>query len=134
MATTETNETAVGAVPPPKKGIPRLIAASRYSIAGLKAVFKSEEAFRLEVYAFLVMAPLGLWLGNGAVEKILLIGSVVLLLIVELLNTAIEVVINRVSRDYHPLSGLAKDIGSACVLIMIGLVLFVWSVLLLPGI
>lgn len=124
----------MGAVPPPKKGIPRLIAASRYSIAGLKAVFKSEEAFRLEVYAFLVMAPLGLWLGKGGVEKILLIGSVVLLLIVELLNTAIEVVINRVSRDYHPLSGLAKDIGSACVLIMIGLVLFVWSVLLLPGI
>lgn len=129
MATTATKAQSV---PSPKKGIPRLVAASRYSAAGLKAVFKSEEAFRLEVYAFLVMAPLGLWFGENGVEKVLLVGSVVLLLIVELLNTAIEVVINRISPDYHALSGLAKDIGSACVLIMIGLVVFIWCVLLLP--
>ncbi len=119
-------------VPASKRGIARLIAATRYSAAGLRAVFRSEEAFRLEVYAFIVLAPLGLWIGEGGVEKILLVGSVVLLLLVELFNTAIEVVVDRISPEYHVLSGRAKDIGSACVLIMIGLVVFVWCVLLWP--
>jgi len=117
-------------VPPTKKGIPRLIAATKYSAAGLKATFKSEEAFRLEVYALIVLGPLGMWLGEGGVEKVLLVGSVVFLIIVELLNTAIEVVIDRISEDYHPLSGRAKDIGSACVLISIGLVVMTWGMLL----
>jgi len=119
-------------VPAPKQGIARLVAATRNSAAGLRAVFRSEEAFRLEVYAFIVLAPLGLWIGEGGVEKILLVGSVVLLLLVELFNTAIEVVIDRISPEHHALSGRAKDIGSACVLIMIGLVVFVWCVLLWP--
>lgn len=133
MTVKEKNAAGSGAVPPTKTGIPRLIAATRYSAAGLKATFRSEEAFRIEVYAFLVMAPLGLWLGEGGVEKILLVGSLVMLLIVELLNTAIEVVINRISPDYHTLSGRAKDIGSGCVLIMITLVVFIWCILLWPG-
>ena len=120
-------------VPPPKKGIARLAAATRYSVAGLRAVFRSEEAFRLEVYAFLVMGPLGLWLGEGGIEKALLVGSVVMLMIVELLNTAIEVVINRIGPEYHSLSGRAKDIGSAAVLLMIGLVVLVWCLLLVPA-
>ncbi len=115
----------------PKRGIPRLLAATRYSWAGLKAVFVSEEAFRLEVYCFLFMAPLGLYLGEDSVEKVLLLGSIALLLIVELLNTAIEAVINRIGTEFHELSKLAKDIGSACVLIAIGLVIFTWSMILL---
>lgn len=124
--------TSLKEVPAPKQGVARLIAATRYSAAGLRAVFQNEEAFRLEVYAFIVMAPLGLWFGDGRVEKILLVGVLVLLLIVELFNTAIEVVIDRIGPDYHALSGRAKDIGSACVLTMIALVVFVWCMLLWP--
>lgn len=121
----------VSEVPPAKKGIARLIAATKYSAAGLKAAFKSEEAFRLEVYAFIILAPLGMWLGDGGVEKLLLVGSVVQLMLVELLNTAIEVVINRIGPEFHPLSGRAKDIGSACVLIAIGMVVLTWGLVLL---
>lgn len=128
----EISGVSVRSVPPTKKGFARLVAATSYSVAGLRAVFRSEEAFRLEVYAFLVMAPLGLWLGNGGVEKALLVGSLVMLMIVELLNTAIEVVINRIGPEYHSLSGRAKDIGSAAVLLMIGLVVMVWCLLLVP--
>ena len=118
-------------VPAPKKGVARLIAATRYSWAGLKAVFAGEEAFRLEVYCFMVLAPLGLYLGEDAVERVLLVGSVVLLLIIELFNTAIEAVVNRIGSEFHELSGRAKDIGSASVLFGIGLVVFTWGMLLL---
>ena len=119
-------------VPVSKTGIARLIAATGYSAAGLRAVFRSEEAFRLEVYALLVLAPLGLWLGKGGVEKSLLVGSLVFVLLMELLNTAIEVVIDRISPDYSDLSGRAKDIGSACVLIAMGQVVMVWGLMLWP--
>lgn len=119
--------------PPPKKGIARLIAATRYSADGIKAAFRTEEAVRMEIAAFFVMAPLGLWLGGSDVEKVLLVGSLVLVILVELLNTAIEKVVDRVSKDYHELSKVAKDIGSAAVLISIGLVLFTWAVLLYPS-
>jgi len=118
-------------VPAPQKGVARLIAATRYSWAGLRAVFATEEAFRLEIYCFIVMAPLGVYLGEGAVERVLLVGSIVLLVIIELLNTAIEVVVNRIGSEFHELSGRAKDIGSASVLIGIGMVLFTWGMILL---
>lgn len=117
--------------PPPKKGLARLIAASRYSVAGLKAAYRSEEAFRLETVAFIIMAPLALVLGSTNLEKVLLVASLVLVILVELLNTAIEAVVDRVGKDYHELSRVAKDIGSAAVLISIALVVFTWGMLLL---
>ena len=121
-------------VPPtPKTGIPRLIAAARYSLAGLRTAFEQEEAIRLEVTAFVVLAPLALWLGNTNVERVLLIGSLLLVILVELINTAIENVVDRFGGDYHELSRVAKDIGSATVMIAMLLVLFTWSMLLIPG-
>lgn len=121
---------ASGVIPPKRKGIPRLIAAARYSLAGLRAAFASEEAFRLEVLVLVVGAPLALWLGESPVEKVLLIGSLLLLMIVELLNTGIEVLVNRVGSDYHELSGMAKDIGSAAVFVAMVMVAMVWVLLL----
>lgn len=119
-----------GVIPPKRKGIPRLIAAARYSLAGLRAAFASEEAVRLEVLVLVVGAPLALWLGESPVEKVLLIGSLLLLLIVELLNTAIEVLVNRIGSSYHELSGKAKDIGSAAVFVAMVMVAMVWALLL----
>ncbi|MDO9319034.1 MAG: diacylglycerol kinase [Gammaproteobacteria bacterium] len=127
--TDDTSQTS-GAIPPKRKGIPRLRAAARYSMAGLRAAFASEEAFRLEVLVLVVGAPLALWLGESPVEKVLLIGSLLLLMIVELLNTGIEVLVNRVGSDYHELSGRAKDIGSAAVFVGMVMVAMVWGLLL----
>lgn len=120
-----------GVIPPKRKGIPRLMAAARYSLAGLRAAFASEEAFRLEVLVLVVGTPLALWMGESAVEKVLLIGSLLLLMIVELLNTAVEVLVNRIGPDYHELSGKAKDIGSAAVFVAMAMVAMVWGILLL---
>lgn len=126
----KTSQTS-GVIPPKRKGIPRLMAAARYSLAGLRAAFASEEAFRLEVLVLVVGAPLALWLGESAVEKVLLIGSLLLLMIVELLNTAVEVLVNRIGSGYHELSGKAKDIGSAAVFVAMVMVAMVWVILLL---
>lgn len=126
----DTSQTS-GLIPPKRKGIPRLIAAARYSLAGLRAAFASEEAFRLEVAVLVFGAPLALWLGESPVEKVLLIGSLLLLLIVELLNTAIEVLVNRIGAGYHELSGRAKDIGSAAVFVAMVMVAMVWVLLLI---
>lgn len=116
-----------------KTGIPRLIAATRYTVAGLRVAFAQEEAIRMEVFAFIVMAPLGLWLGQTNVEKVLLVASLVLVILVELINTAIENVVDRIGSDYHELSRAAKDIGSATVMIALLLVLFIWGMLLIPA-
>ncbi len=118
-------------VPPAKKGIGRLIAATRYSAAGIRSAFRTEEAFRLETIAFFLLAPIGLWAGDGAAEKLLLLGSLVQVLLMELINTAIEAVVDRFGEDYHELAKAAKDIGSAIVLIAIMFALVVWAVLLL---
>lgn len=126
-----TSDQTSGVIPPKRKGIPRLMAAARYSLAGLRAAFASEEAFRLEVLVLVVGAPLALWLGESPVEKVLLIGSLLLLMIVELLNTAVEVLVNRIGSDYHELSGKAKDIGSAAVFVAMAMVVMVWGILLL---
>lgn len=117
--------------PPTRKGLARLVAAAGYSAAGIRAAFKSEEAVRMEIAAFIVLAPMGLWLGNGAVEKVLLVSCLVFVIVVELLNTGIEKVVDRVGKDYHELSRVAKDIGSAAVFISLGLVIFTWTMLLL---
>jgi diacylglycerol kinase (ATP) len=108
----------------------RLANAARYSMAGLRAALRKEAAFRQEVILFIVMAPLGVWLGRNGVERSLLIGSLLLVLIVELLNSAIEATVDRVSKKHHKLSGRAKDMGSAAVILAIVTVLAVWAMVL----
>jgi len=114
------------------KGLPRINAAFLNSLKGFKATWVHEEAFRQEVLLCIVAAPLGFWLGQTGVEKALLLGSLLLVLIVELLNTGIEVVVDRISFERHELSGRAKDIGSAAVLTSLLLAALVWVLVLLP--
>ncbi len=114
------------------RGVERIVKAFGYSWSGFKAAFAHEEAFRQEFALFMVGAPLGLWLGNTGVERALLVGSLLLVLIVELLNTAVEVVVDRIGDDHHALSGRAKDLGSAAVLVSIIHAAVVWWLVLLP--
>lgn len=118
---------------PSKKnlGLKRLINAFLYSMGGFKATFRTEEAFRQEVILSIILIPLGLYLGDGHTEKILLVGSVLLVLIVELLNSAIERAIDRISFDRHELSKEAKDMGSAAVLLTLILAALAWGLILL---
>jgi diacylglycerol kinase (ATP) len=118
-------------IPPKRHGLPRLIAAARYSFAGFRAAFASEEAFRLEVLCLIILTPVALYFGQTPVEKILLIGVVLLLMVIELLNTAVEAVVDRIGSEYHELSRQAKDIGSAAVFIGMVLVAMVWGLILL---
>jgi len=113
------------------KGLKRLINAFYFSIAGLKATWTHEEAFRQEVILFLVSTPLALWLGQTNIEKLLLIGSVVLVMIVELLNSAVEAVVDRVGLEHHELSGRAKDIGSAAVSMSLAWAAVTWALILI---
>lgn len=112
------------------KGISRLVNASRWSLSGLQKAFKDETAFRQEVFLFVVLAPLGYFLGQTPVEKSLLIGSLLLVMTVELLNSAIENVVDRISGEIHPLAGKAKDMGSAAVFISLLNVTVVWLIIL----
>jgi diacylglycerol kinase (ATP) len=97
------------------KGFKRIYNAFFFSLKGFKAVWEHEEAFRQEFLLFIVTTPLALWFGETNIEIILLIGSVVLVLLVELLNSAVETLVDRVGLEHHELSGRAKDIGSAAV-------------------
>ena len=98
---------------------------------GLAAAYQHEAAFRQEVWLAIVLIPAALWLGQTWSEKFLLIGAVLMLLIVELLNSAIEAVVDRIGEEYHELSGRAKDMGSAAVFLAMGLLLLVWASVLL---
>ena len=113
------------------KGFKRLVNACFFSIAGFKATWQHEEAFRQEVLLFLVSTPLAIWLGETAIEKVLLIGSVVLVLLVELLNSAVEAVVDRVGFEHHELSGRAKDIGSAAVMMSLAWAAVTWVLILI---
>lgn len=113
-------------------GLTRLIRACGYSWQGLRACFRHEAAFRQEVLVALIVLPLGLWLGEDGVERALLLGSWLLVMIVELLNSAIEATVDRFGPEHHKLSGRAKDIGSAAVLLSITLSVLVWAAILLP--
>ena len=113
-----------------KTGLRRLINAAGYSISGLAAAARHEDAFRQELMLAAVMVPLGLWLGKTGVERALLVGSVLLVLIVELLNSAIEATVDRVSLDDHNLAKRAKDIGSAAVMLALVNVAAVWLLVL----
>lgn len=118
-------------LPNKQKGVPRLIAAAGFSLAGLKAAFQHEEAFRIELVFFCVLAPLGFWLGQSRVEQVLLVGSLFVVLLMELINSALEASIDRGGKEFHVLAGRAKDIGSAAVFVALLLVVFVWAMLLL---
>ncbi len=108
----------------------RVQRALGYSLKGLRAAYKKESAFRQELILALVLVPLGLWLGNGAVERALLIGSVLLVLIVELLNSAVEATVDRGGKDWDKLAGRAKDMGSAAVLVALLLVVATWGLVI----
>ena len=111
-------------------GLARLNRATSVGFAALAWAFRNEEAFRLEVLGAIVLVPLGIWLGHGNAEKALLAGAVIQVMIVELLNTGIEVVVDRISVERHALSGLAKDLGSAAVMISLLLASVVWACVL----
>jgi diacylglycerol kinase (ATP) len=96
---------------------------------GLRAALKYESAFRQEVVLFFLLLPVAIWLGDNWLQYILLIGSLLLVLIVELLNSAVEAVVDRISDEHHKLAGRAKDMGSAAVFISLANVLFVWAMI-----
>ncbi|MEW6427367.1 MAG: diacylglycerol kinase [Thermodesulfobacteriota bacterium] len=109
----------------------RLRSAFGWSLAGLASAFHNEVAFRQELVMAAVLLPTGLWLGKGGAEKAMLCSSVFLVLLAELLNSAIESVVDRVGTEKHPLSGRAKDIGSAAVLLALFNLGMVWALVLL---
>ena len=108
----------------------RILKATVWSLQGLRAAWLHESSFRLEVYLFVVLAPLALWLGADGVERALLVGSMVLVLSAELLNSAVEAVIERYGAEHHELAGRAKDMGSAAVFVLMMNVLLVWGLIL----
>ena len=114
-----------------KTGLQRVWSAFHYSMAGLRAAFVHEDAFRQEALLAALLIPLACWLHVSALGRALMIASVILVLIVELLNSAIEAVVDRVSLDRHHLSKRAKDIGSAAVLLALINVVVVWACVLL---
>jgi len=101
-------------------GLQRLINATRYSLAGLGEAVRRETAFQQELLLAALLVPLALWWGDDGTERALMIGSLVLVLIVELVNSAIEATVDRVSLDAHPLAKRAKDLGSAAVMLALG--------------
>lgn len=113
------------------KGWRRLINATGYSWAGLKAAWRNEEAFRQEALLCGALVPVALWLGASTVERALLIGSLLGVVIVELLNSGIEAVVDRIGQERHELSGRAKDIGSAAVFVALLNAAIVWLLILL---
>lgn len=114
------------------RGPRRIVQATVWSMQGLRACWLHESSFRLEVYLFAVLAPLGLWLGDTGVERALLLGSMLLVLSIELLNSSIEAVIERYGPEFHELAGRAKDMGSAAVFVLMVNVVATWCLLLLP--
>lgn len=112
------------------KGLTRILKAAVFSWQGFVAAYRHEEAFRQEIWLALVLFPAGLMLGENGVEKALLIGSVLLLLLVEILNSAIEAVVDRFGPDLHELSGRAKDMGSAAVFLAVVLLILTWCLIL----
>jgi diacylglycerol kinase (ATP) len=115
---------------PQYTGLKRIFHATFFSIAGLQAAWRNEAAFRQECLLALILTPTAVWLGQNAVERSLLIGTVWLVLIVELLNTAVESIVDRVGTDHHKLSGQAKDQGSAGVFVSLLLTLLVWGMII----
>jgi diacylglycerol kinase (ATP) len=111
-------------------GLTRIIKAAGYSWKGIRAAWINEAAFRQEGVAVVAAIIIACWLDIDPITRVLLIGSVMLVMIVEILNSAIEAVVDRIGTDYHELSGRAKDMGSAAVLMSILVAVFTWATLL----
>jgi diacylglycerol kinase (ATP) len=116
---------------PKPTGLVRLVRAFGNSGKGFAGAWREEAAFRQELALAALVVPLGLWLGRSGVERALLVAPMLLILVVELLNSAVEATVDRVGLERHPLSGLAKDIGSAAVMLSFGLLIMVWLLVLL---
>ena len=114
-----------------KTGLARIVNAAGYSWAGLSAAFRHEDAFRQESVLALLLIPLALYLGETGIERALMIGAILLVLIVELLNSALEAAVDRISLEHHLLIKRAKDMGSAAVMIALVNVVAVWALVLL---
>ncbi|HIG67007.1 MAG TPA: diacylglycerol kinase [Porticoccaceae bacterium] len=108
----------------------RLVLTTKHSIQGLESTVRTQEAFRCEMLASVILMPLAFYVANDYLQLILLIGVLLMVLIVELLNTGIEVVVDRIGFEFHELSGRAKDVGSAAVLISLILFLAVWGLII----
>ncbi|MBF0181655.1 MAG: diacylglycerol kinase [Magnetococcales bacterium] len=115
---------------PGATGWTRLVNAAGYSWLGFRAAWQNEAAFRQELMLCLFLVPAGWWLGQGAVQRGMLLGSLLLVLVVELLNSGLEAVVDRIGPEHHPLAGRAKDLGSSAVLLALLNVLLVWSLVL----
>jgi diacylglycerol kinase (ATP) len=113
------------------RGLTRVLRAVGASLRGLAGAFREEAAFRQELAFAALVIPLGVWLGHSGIERALLIAPMLLILIVELLNSAIEATVDRIGLERHALAGLAKDIGSAAVLMSFVLLTAVWLLVLL---
>lgn len=111
-------------------GLKRLMAANGNSMRGFRGAWQNEAAFRLDCALAAVVVPLGLWFGDTAVERLMLTLPALFLLVVELLNSALEVAIDRIGVERHPLSGLAKDIASAAVLLAVYMLGFCWILIM----
>ena len=114
---------------PDKTGIRRILRATKFSSQGLAQAWQHEAAFRQELVLVLLLTPVAIWLGQTALERAVLLGSCLIVLIVELINSAIEAAIDRHGDERHELSGRAKDMGSAAVLISLLLVALVWGLI-----
>jgi diacylglycerol kinase (ATP) len=115
---------------PKPRGATRLFRAYGASLRGFRGAFREEAAFRQELALALVVIPAGLWLGQSGVERALLVAPMLLVLVVELINSAIEATVDRIGLERHKLSGLAKDIGSAAVLTSLLLLAVIWILIL----
>jgi diacylglycerol kinase (ATP) len=113
------------------RGLTRVLRAVGASLRGLTGAFREEAAFRQELAFAALVIPLGLWLAHSGIERAVLIGPMLLILIVELVNSAIEATVDRIGLERHALAGLAKDIGSAAVLMSFVLLTAVWLLVLL---
>lgn len=109
-----------------KGGVGRLFKALRYSVQGFGAAFKHEAAFRQELLLIVLLAPVALWISRSVGEMLLLIGSMLFVLIIEILNSALEALADSITVEHHPMIGRAKDLGSAAVMLSIGLCILVW--------
>ena len=116
-----------------KTGLRRLMNAFGYSLAGFRAAYKHEDAFRQEVLLAIILIPLAIWLPVGFIGKALMTGSVLLVIIIELLNSGIEATVDRISLDSHDLAKRAKDIGSAAVLVSLINVVVIWALVLMSS-
>ncbi|ABL02689.1 diacylglycerol kinase [Candidatus Ruthia magnifica str. Cm (Calyptogena magnifica)] len=114
-----------------RTGLGRIINAFGFSMKGLKFCYQSEIAFRQELWLSIVLIPLAFFLGDSSVDKVLLIAPIFLVLIIEVLNSSIESVVDRIGDGYHVLSGAAKDMGSAAVWLSLTLLVISWLIILI---